>query len=232
MNEKQILDIFGRVGAIITESHIVYTSGKHGSAYVNKDALYPHTRETSQLCREIAGRFADDKVKVVVAPAVGGVILSQWVAFHLTKITGREVLGVYAEKETSSFLHPDSVGRLEEPTKVAYEETGRFVIKRGYDKLVAGERTLVVEDIINTGHSIDKTIKAARAAGGNIVAASGLCNRGGIKPEHLEISRLYSLVNIKMDAWDEADCPLCKQSVPINTDVGHGKAFLARKKAA
>lgn len=232
MNEKQILEIFGRVGAIITNSHIVYTSGKHGSAYINKDALYPHTRETSQLCLEIAERFADDKVKVVVAPAVGGVILSQWVAFHLTKITGHEVLGVYAEKETGSFLHPDSVGRLEGPTRIAYEETGRFVIKRGYDKLVAGERALVVEDVINTGHSIEKTIKATRAAGGNIVCAGSLCNRGGIKPEHLEISRLDSLVNIKMDAWDEKDCPLCKQGIPINTDVGHGRFYLAQKKAA
>ncbi len=232
MNEKQILDIFGRAGAIITNSHIVYTSGKHGTAYVNKDALYPHTRETSQLCLEIAERFVDDKVKVVVAPAVGGVILSQWVAFHLTKITGREVLGVYAEREVSSFRHPDSIGVLDAPIKTAYAETGRFIIKRGYDKLVVGERSLVVEDIINTGHSIDKTIKAVRAAGGDVVVAGSLCNRGGIKPEHLEISRLDSLVNIKMDAWDEVDCPLCKQNVPINTDVGHGRAFLAQKKAA
>jgi len=27
-------------GAVITGSHFVYTSGKHGSAYVNKDAVY------------------------------------------------------------------------------------------------------------------------------------------------------------------------------------------------
>jgi len=232
MNERQILDVFGKVGAIIIDSHIVYTSGKHGTAYVNKDALYPHTRETSQLCAEIAEQFADLGVKVVVAPAVGGVILSQWVAFHLIKITGRDVLGVYAERETSSFLHPDSVGKLDGPTKIAYEETGKFVIKRGYDKLVRGQKVLVVEDVINTGHSIDKTIKAARASGGDIVGAGALCNRGGTKPEHLEISRLDSLVNIKMDAWDEKDCPLCKQGIPINTDVGHGRAFLAQKKAA
>jgi len=98
MNEQEVLAILGKVGAIITKSHIVYTSGKHGRTYVNKDALYPHTAETSRLCRTIAERFASDGVEVVIAPAIGGVILSQWTAYHLTEIAGYEVLGTYAEK--------------------------------------------------------------------------------------------------------------------------------------
>ena len=77
MNEQEVLQVLGKVGAVITGSHIVYTSGKHGTAYANKDAVYPHTAETSRLCQAIAERFADDKVEVVIAPAIGGVILSQ-----------------------------------------------------------------------------------------------------------------------------------------------------------
>ncbi len=44
MNEQEVLQVLGKVGAVIADSHIVYTSGKHGTAYVNKDAVYPAHR--------------------------------------------------------------------------------------------------------------------------------------------------------------------------------------------
>lgn len=215
MNEQEVLQVLGKVGAVITDSHIVYTSGKHGTAYVNKDAVYPHTKKTSRLCEAIALHFAGDDVDVVIAPAIGGVILSQWTAHHLTEMTklfGREVLGVYAEKA----------------------ETGdAFVIKRGYDKIVAGQNVLVVEDVLTTGGSAKKVIEAVRALGGKVIGLGVLCNRGGITPEDVgNPPKLFALVNVKLDAWDEAECPLCAQGVPINTDVGKGREFLARNKTS
>ena len=60
--------------------------------------------------------------------------------------------------------------------------------------------------------------------GSHIVYASGKHDVG-------DVPILYSLVNIVMDAWDEAECQLCKENKPINIDVGHGEAFLARKRA-
>ena len=208
MNEQDVLKILSRLNAVLTDSHIVYTSGKHGRAYINKDAIYPHTKETSQLCRAIAEQFLDSDVEVVIAPSIGGVILSQWVAYHLTEITGREVLGVYSEKEGDS-----------------------FVIKRGYDKIVQGKKVLVVEDVLTTGGSVKKVIEATRALEGNVVGLGVLCNRGGITPQDVsDPPKLFALVNVKFDSWDEAECPLCSKGVPINTDVGKGRDFLAKKK--
>lgn len=213
MNEQEVLQVLGQVGAVITNSHIIYTSGKHGPAYVNKDALYPHTRETSRLCRVIAEQFANDGVEVVIAPAIGGVILSQWIACHLSEITGREVFGVYAEK--------------------AENREDAFIIKRGYDKIVSGKNVLVVEDVLTTGGSAKKVIGATRALGGNVVGLGVLCNRGEITLKDVaNPPKLFALVNIKLNAWDEAECPLCTKNVPINTDVGKGREFLIRKKAS
>jgi len=212
MNEQEVLQVLGKVGAVIADSHIVYTSGKHGTAYVNKDAVYPHTKETSDLCRAIAEQFVDDGVEVVIAPAIGGVILSQWTAYHLSEITGREVFGVYAEK---------------------VENGDAFVIKRGYDKLIVGKNVLVVEDVLTTGGSAKKVIEVTRALGGNIIGLGVLCNRGGITPQDVvDPPKFFALVNVKLDAWDEAECPLCTKNVPINTDVGKGREYLARKKAS
>lgn len=220
-DKEEVLQILSKVGAVITDSHIVYTSGKHGSAYVNKDAIYPHTAETSHLCALIAKQFVNDNVEVVIAPAIGGVILSQWTAHHLTRTSNREVLGVYAEKEVIAVF--DSLGRK------CYTETGRFIISRGYNKIVAWKNVLVVEDILNTGGSAKKVVEAVRAIGGVVVGVGTLCNRGGITADNLGAPKLISLVDISLDAWDKEDCPLCKQSIPINTDVGKGREFLARK---
>jgi len=209
MDEQEVLQVLGKVGAVIVDSHIVYTSDKHGTAYVNKDAVYPHTAETSRLCRAIAERFANDNVQVVIAPAIGGVILSQWTAHHLSEFTGHEVLGVYAEKSEGGYV---------------------FVIKRGYDKLIAGKNVLVVEDVLTTGGSAKRVIEATRAIGGNVVGLGVLCNRGGITPQDVaDVPKLTALVNMKLDAWDESTCPLCQKGIPINTDVGKGREFLARK---
>ncbi len=208
MNEKEVLQILNNVGAVITNSHIVYTSGKHGSAYVNKDAVYPHTEATSDLCRAIAIEFVGTGVQVVIAPAIGGVILSQWTAHHLTDLTGSEVLGVYAEKA----------------------DNDAFIIRRGYDKLVAGKNVLVVEDVLTTGGSAKKVVEATRAIGGKVIGLGVLCNRGGITPQDVaDVPELFALANVELDAWDEAGCPLCAQNVPINTNVGKGREYLAKK---
>lgn len=208
MKEDEVLKVLARVGAVITGSHIVYTSGRHGSAYVNKDAIYPHTADTFLLCNAIAREFSilERIPQVVIAPAVGAIILSQWVAHRLRRFTGRDVLAVYADKEGDS-----------------------FVIKRGYDKLVTGKRVVVVEDVLTTGGSARKVVDAVRAIDGDVMGVGVLCNRGGVTQEDLGVRKLFALVNIKMDSWDEVDCPLCKEGMPINTDVGKGREFLARQ---
>ena len=216
-----------------------------------KDAIYPHTRETSLLCHEIAEQFAGDSIQAVISPAVGGVIISQWVAYHLTKITGREVLGTYAEREESFVMEssgqdihiplPDGTFDRENEEDEIILSRGdslvvkkpRFVIRRGYDKLIADKNVLVAEDLLTTGGSVRGVVTAGRAVGANVIGVGVLCNRGGVTRANLgDVPKLFALVNVKMDSWTEEECARvgpCSKRVPINTDVGHGRAFLARK---
>ncbi len=253
MNEMEALQLLGSVNAVIKDSHVVYTSGKHGTAYVNKDAVYPHTRVTSALCRAIAEEFAGDSVEVVIAPAIGGVILSQWTAYHLSEITGREVLGTYAEREyveevliaLGANSRPVNLklpfgGHDDEPRELTLlkgqkiilrKEEFSFVAKRGYSKLLAGKNVLVVEDVLTTGASARGVVVATRAHEGNVIGLGVLCNRGGITPPDVaDPPKLRALVNVKLDAWDAVDCPKCREGVPINTEVGKGKEFLAGRR--
>lgn len=210
MPDQNVVDILKKVGGVITDSHFVYTSGKHGSVYINKDALYPHTKETSRVGEMFAQKFKDLDIDVVAGPALGGIILSQWTAYHLSKLKGKEVLGVYTEKT---------------PEK-------NQVFTRGYDKLVKGKNVLVVEDLTTTGGSVRKVVDSAKQAGGIVVAVCVMVNRDPINVTSEVVGGPFSALGVlKADAFDEADCPLCKKNVPINTDVAHGKKYLEEKRA-
>jgi len=54
MPNQDVLATLARFCVKITAATDIYTSGRHGSSYVNKDALYPHTAATSEVCARIA----------------------------------------------------------------------------------------------------------------------------------------------------------------------------------
>lgn len=104
-----------------------------------------------------------------------------------------------------------------------------FIIKRGYDGVIQGKKTLVVEDLVTTGGSLRKVIEAARSAGAEVIAAAAVCNRGGVEKETIgNPPEFISMLTVHLDQWPEDECDLCKQSIPINTDVGHGKEYVAK----
>src|SRR5258708_30036094 len=98
MNDE-VIELLKKTGAIFTDSHFVGTSGRHMSLYINKDALYPHTKETSRIGELFAEQNKNLDIDVVAAPALGGIILSTWTAYHLSAIKNREILSVYTEKD-------------------------------------------------------------------------------------------------------------------------------------
>ena len=207
MNEDEVLELLQKVGAF-RAGHFVLTSGRHAGSYILKDAMYAYTRETSQVCRAMAERFKDAGVEAVIGPAIGAAILAQWTAYHLCELTGREVYGVYADKDGQ----------------------GGFIIKRGYDQVIKGKKTLVVEDLTTTGGSIKKVVEAARAAGADVVGAIAICNRGEVTKESVGNPPVFGqLLNVHLDSWEAGECELCQGNIPVNTDIGHGKEFLAKK---
>lgn len=203
--ENEVITILKKVGAVMSNDHFVGTSGRHIDTYINKDKLFPHTEETSRVGQLFAETCKDLDIEVVAAPAMGGIILSQWTAYHLSKIKGKEIQGVYAEKKDDS-----------------------LAFTRGYDEVVRGKKVLVIEDLTTTGGSLKKVIDAVRQNGGTVVAASVMVNKD---PDLVTAQALgapfYPLTELRVNSYDADECPLCKQQVPINTSVGHGKKFLA-----
>jgi len=123
-------------------SHFVGTSGDHMSVYITKDKLLPHTAETFRVTQLMAEIFKDLDVDVVAAPVVGGVILGNLVAYHLSLLQKKEILSVYSEK--------------------TLDGDGPMVFKRGYDQLIKGKKVLIIDDTVATGFSVKKMIDVVR----------------------------------------------------------------------
>ena len=209
-SDDRVLKLLENSGSIFY-GHFVFTSGKHAPRYIDKMALFAHPTLASQMGKLFAEKFANDNIEVVVAPALGGIIISTWVAYHLSKLTNADVLGIYTEKT---------------PEKAQ-------IFTRGYDKLVKGKRVLVVEDNVTTGGSVRRVVDAVNAAGGKIVEVCSMANLNP-KPDSItdEIigAKYSSLTDLPVVLYGEADCPLCKDNVPIDTEHGHGKKFLEARK--
>lgn len=207
----EVLTILEKVGAIITGDHFVYTSGLHGAVYINKDALYPHTEETSQVGMLFAKKAESLDIEIVVGPALGGIILSTWTAYHLSSLKHTEILGIYTEKD----------------------ENKNQVFTRNYDKYVKDKNVLVIEDLTTTGGSVKKVVDAVRTAGGRVVTVIVMVNRSPKTVNGDTVGASFmALGELPVETWPEEKCPLCKNGVPINTTVGHGKKFLEAKKSS
>ncbi len=204
-----LLEILKRLEVVLTNDHFVYTSGKHGEVYINKDALYPHTRETAQVGRMLAELILANNLipEVVVGPALGGIILSQWTAYHLSELLGKEVLSVYTEKD----------------------EHKNQIFTRNYDQLVTGKKVVVVEDIVTTAGSLKKTLESVRQAKGKVEAAVVMVNRNPEVTDEVVGTKFLALATLPAEAWDESDMPDWLRARPINTKVGHGKKYLQSK---
>ena len=210
-SNQEVVEILNKTGAVVSDSHFVYVSGKHSSIYVNKDYFYLHTKYVSRIGEIIAEKYKDKNIDIVVGPSMGGIILSQWTGYQLSRATGREVLSAYTEKQ------PDN----------------NQIFTRGYGAFVKGKNVLVVEDIVTTGGSVKKVINSVLKEGGKVIAACSIVNKDpiNINPDFIGVPWEY-LAIVGVDVYEEKDCPLCKAGVPINTTLGHGKKFLEAKKAA
>ncbi|OGH23766.1 MAG: hypothetical protein A2958_03300 [Candidatus Levybacteria bacterium RIFCSPLOWO2_01_FULL_38_13] len=184
--------MFERAG-VIQEGHFRLASGLHTSKFVEKTLIYPYTKDTSDLCEMIAQDFKDKDIGIVVAPAVGGVILSDKTATHLSRMNSREVLAVFVEKIE---------GRM------------RFR-NNELSELVEGKNALIVDDVLTTGKSIRDIISAVQGVGGVVVGVAVLCNRGDVRPEDVGVDKIDALITLKLDLYKPEECPCCTRNEPL-----------------
>jgi len=152
MKEKEILEIFKKTGAFL-QGHFNLSSGLHSAQYLQCARVLQHPEYTEKLCSILAEKFISAKPDTVIAPALGGILVSYEVARAL------KIKSVFMERVN-----------------------GKMTLRRGFE-IKKTDKILVVEDVITTGLSTREVIEAVRSFGSSIVGVGCLVDRSGGKAD-------------------------------------------------
>jgi orotate phosphoribosyltransferase len=171
-----------RKSGALLDGHFRLTSGLHSTGYLQCALVLQHPAHAEALGRAIGEQVADLKATVVLSPALGGIVIGHEVARALG------VRAVFAERQD-----------------------GALMLRRGFI-IAEADRVLVVEDVITTGGSTRETMQVAAAAGGRVVGAACIVDRGGSASFDVAFR---SLVSITLPTYEPERCPLCAQGLPV-----------------
>ena len=108
MTEQEVKQLLIDTQAIL-EGHFLLTSGLHSPMYVEKFNVLQHPKYTEKLCKELAERFRDQNVELVIGPMTGGILL----AHEVGKALGTRAIftepPVVTMSSTISTLVPGSI---------------------------------------------------------------------------------------------------------------------------
>lgn len=177
-----VLALYREAGAY-HEGHFLLASGRHSPKFLQSTTVLQHPHLTEQIGRALAQelRAAGVQASVTVGPAMGGVVLAYEVARHLDRQGGTRA--IFAEKDGQ----------------------GGMKIREAFT-LQPGEPFVAVEDVLTTGGSVLKAVRAAEAAGGRCVAVACIVDRR--KEEGpLEGYPLVALTRLTFDTYLPEEVP-------------------------
>ena len=186
MDRQQVLSIFKESGALL-EGHFQLTSGLHSNQYFQCAKVLQYPEHATALCASLASRFAGRRFDVVIAPAMGGIVVGQ------------------------------EVGRLlNVRTMFTERNNGAMQLRRGFE-IRKGECVLVCEDVVTTGGSVVEVIKIANELGGIPVGVGTIVDRSGgtVRFDLAAGGMQYSVLQMDVVTYRPDVCPLCKQGIPI-----------------
>lgn len=135
----------------ILKGHFVLSSGLHSDTYMQCARVLMDPKRADRLCGALAdklrGQLDVSAIDMVVAPAMGGVV----VGYEMGRQLGKQ--SIFCE-------------RVE----------GAFALRRGFE-IPSGATVLLVEDVVTTGKSSLEAVQCIEACGAKIVAEACLVDR-------------------------------------------------------
>ena len=149
---KKSLNILKKTNALL-EGHFVLSSGLHSSKYIQCAKLLSFPNLADKICKSLANKIKKKfkKIDLILAPAMGGVIIG----YEIGKILKKET--IFCERVK-----------------------GKFTLRRGFD-IKKGSKVLIVEDVITTGKSSMECVKLIKKAKASLVGFASIIDRSSKK---------------------------------------------------
>lgn len=148
MSAVDVLKEFREAGALL-EGHFILSSGRRSPVFLQKMLVFQYPERTERICRALADKIREayGRVDAIVSPAMGGVIPG----YETARALGCRAM--FVERED-----------------------GEFRLRRNF-RIAAGERIVMVEDMVTTGLSSRECIAAIRQHPGELIGAACLVDR-------------------------------------------------------
>jgi orotate phosphoribosyltransferase len=194
MNSDRVLSIFKETGALL-EGHFLLTSGLHSNQYFQCAKVLQYPGHCESLCGVIAAHFRSHRIDLVIAPALGGIVVGQEVGRQLGVRT------IFAERKD-----------------------GAMQVRRGFE-IAAGERVLVCEDVVTTGGSVQEVINLVLARNAVLAGVACIVDRSGgtVCFDHAP-EPLVPVLRLSAVTYTPDNCPLCTQGIPAVKPGSRGNA--------
>ena len=164
-----------RKSGALLEGHFILRSGLHSRQFFQCALALQSMPDVEKLGSAIAEKLRPLGAVTVVAPAMGGLVIGQEVARQLG------VRFIFVEKED-----------------------GKLVLRRGF-KIAAGEKILVLEDVVTKGGRVQETLAIVKAHGGNAVGIGMVVDRSN-GSVNLGVPT-FSLLALKVEAFEPDRLP-------------------------
>lgn len=136
-----------RKSGALLEGHFILRSGLHSRQFFQCALALQHMPDVEKLGAALAAKVRPLGAVTVIAPAMGGLVIGQEVARQLG------VRFIFVEKEE-----------------------GKLVLRRGF-QIAAGEKLLIVEDVVTKGGRVQETLDIVRAHDGQAVGVAMVVDR-------------------------------------------------------
>jgi orotate phosphoribosyltransferase len=164
-----------RKSGALLEGHFILRSGLHSRQFFQCALALQHMPDVERLGAALAAKLRGLGAVTVVSPAMGGLVIGQEVARQLG------LRFIFVEKED-----------------------GKLVLRRGF-KIAAGEKILVVEDVVTKGGRVQETLDIVKAHGGNAVGVGMVVDRSNGTVD-LGVPT-FSLLALKVEAFEADKLP-------------------------
>ena len=148
LSHKKSLNILKKTNALL-EGHFVLSSGLHSSKYIQCAKLLSFPNLADKICKSLANKIKKrfKKIDLILAPAMGGVIIG----YEIGKLLKKET--IFCERVN-----------------------GKFSLRRGFN-IKKGTRVLIIEDVITTGKSSLECVKLIKKAKAKLIGFASIIDR-------------------------------------------------------
>ncbi|HVU07299.1 MAG TPA: orotate phosphoribosyltransferase [Verrucomicrobiae bacterium] len=166
----------------LLEGHFILRSGLHSRQFFQCALALQRMPAVERLGAALAAKVKSLGAVTVIAPAIGGLVIGQEVARQLR----------------SRFIFPE-------------KEDGKLALRRGF-KIAAGEKILVVEDVVTKGGRVQETIDIVHVSGGSVVGVAAIVDRSnGVVNFGVPF---VSLLSLQVETFDPNHLPPDLQKIP------------------